>query len=142
MVSNGQGLRNEIAMNSKLIISQVLLFTVTLICMAKSDSPGLVLSEAWDIVSTSYPKYDHTTNILKDLEQFFPKNVKIYSIGKTTQNREMWVIKLGEDLSQPRPLLVPKIKIVANMHGDETLGRALTLMLAMDILKKKDSNHR
>lgn len=121
------------------------------------------LNEFWNIFSTSWPRYEKTTNVLHEMEQTFPENVKIYSIGKTVQDREMWVIKLSQDVSGERPVLVTPLKLVvsisfviriffyfsnfgleminliikqANMHGDETLGRALLHMLSVDILTK------
>lgn len=76
------------------------------------------------------------------MAETLPKNVQIYSIGKTVQKREMWVIKLGSDLTKKRSFLVPQMKLVANMHGDETLGRALLLMFAVDVLTKYQKGYR
>jgi hypothetical protein len=57
------------------------------------------------------------------MEELFPDNVQVYSIGQTVQGREQYVVKLSSNVTEERGLLVTPIKLVANMHGDETLGR-------------------
>jgi len=94
------------------------------------------LEDWWTTFSTSWPRFDKTTEILQEIDTVMDKNMDLYSIGKTVQGRDMWVIKLGSDLTQERPILTVPMKLVANMHGDETLGRALLLMFAVDILTK------
>jgi len=99
------------------------------------DSETAKLNELWTVFSTSYPKYNETTRLIHELEKVAPNLVHIYSVGQSVDEREMWVIHLAEDVTQPRPLLRPMVKIVANMHGDETLGRALNLMLATSLVQ-------
>jgi len=101
--------------------------------IANTDS----LNEWWTTVSTTNPKYEATTALLNSIQGTFPDLVQIYSIGKSVEGREQWVVKLSENVKN-RTLLKPPMKIVANMHGDETLGRALTLMLLVDLLKNYD----
>ena len=100
------------------------------------------LSKWWTTFSTSVPRYAETSVILKEMEQLFPDLVKLYSIGKSVDGLEMWTIHVAENVKEPRPLLRPMVKIVANMHGDETLGRALGLMLVTNLIQgyqKEDS---
>ena len=100
------------------------------------------LRQWWTTFSTSYPKYKQTTAILSEMQKLFPNLIKLYSIGKTVNGLEMWVINIAENVNKPRPLLRPMVKLVANMHGDETLGRALCLMLTVHFLdnyRKKDT---
>lgn len=103
------------------------------------------LSQWWKTVSTRYPKYDETTTLIKEMEKAFPDLVHIYTVGKSVLGKEMWVIHMGTNITGDRPLLRPPMKIVANMHGDETVGRALTLMMSVDLLRKyedEDSRFR
>ncbi|CAL8120113.1 unnamed protein product [Orchesella dallaii] len=98
------------------------------------------LEQLWKKVSTSYPRYKETTELLNGLQSGFPELVKIYSVGKSVEGREMWVINLRANMGQNRSLLQPPMKIVANMHGDETVGRSLVLMLAVDLIKRFEAN--
>jgi len=93
------------------------------------------LRKWWDQFSTSFLKYNATTDILQKMERTVPDLVKIYTIGKSVQGREMWVIQLNDNVTQSRPLLRPMVKIVANMHGDETLGRSLLLLLSTRLVQ-------
>jgi hypothetical protein len=116
----------------------VFIFLFHIIETVNGDEVTISLNHWWKTFSTSWTRYDQTTKILQIMEKTLPNNMNLYSIGKTVQGREMWVIKLGNDLQtkKERGLLVTPIKIVANMHGDETLGRALLLMFCVDILIK------
>ena len=42
----------------------------------------------------------------------------------------MECIHLSSNVRQKRPLLRPQVKFVANIHGDEVVGRELLLALA------------
>ena len=54
--------------------------------------------------------------------------VAIYSIGKSVENRQLWVTRISNEVAfsrkgnqQKRKQLKPMVKIVANMHGNEVL---------------------
>ena len=120
---------------------------VTLLCLFVGEkvSQGTEvesrrLSELWTTFSSSYPKYNETTSLLHEMENLFPDLVHIYSVGKSVDGRELWVIHVTEQVNESRALLRPMVKIVANMHGDETLGRALMLMLATNLVQQYKLN--
>ncbi|XP_026545885.1 carboxypeptidase D [Notechis scutatus] len=63
-----------------------------------------------------------------------------FSIGRSNEGRELWVLRLSEGLpgdegggGPPLPGR-PQVKLVANMHGDETLGRQLLVRLARELV--------
>lgn len=103
---------------------------------AESSPHDAILKSWWTKVATTYPKYAETLELLRDMEKTFPDLVHVYTVGKSVQGREMWVLEMSTNVTAERTLLKPPMKIVANMHGDETIGRALTLMLAVDMLEK------
>src|SRR6218665_3109108 len=47
-------------------------------------------------VSFQYHDYDSTTNFLKLVHERFPKLTRLYSIGKSVEGRELWVLHLSE----------------------------------------------
>lgn len=48
--------------------------------------------------------------------------------------RELWVLQISENVHKRTPGR-PRVKSVANMHGDETVGRALMFQLAQFLLE-------
>ena len=48
--------------------------------------------------------------------------------------RELWVLQITDNVKKRTPGR-PRVKLVANMHGDETVGRELTFQLAQFILE-------
>lgn len=78
------------------------------------------------------PHY-HTEAEIQDLFARLAKGnpdlVKIHSIGQTPEQRDLTVIEISQNV-QRRNLLKPMFKYVANMHGDETIGRELMIYLA------------
>ncbi|XP_063002757.1 carboxypeptidase D [Elgaria multicarinata webbii] len=66
---------------------------------------------------------------------------RLFSIGRSAEGRELWVLRLSAGLPEPGadpagPPIPgrPQVKLVANMHGDETLGRALLVRLARHLV--------
>lgn len=62
-----------------------------------------------------------------------------FSIGRSNDGRELWVLRLseglpGEDGGGPPLAGRPQVKLVANMHGDEALGRQLLVRLAQELV--------
>ncbi|KFM74875.1 Carboxypeptidase M, partial [Stegodyphus mimosarum] len=93
----------------------------------------LPLTQTTDI-DFVYHNYQSMTSVLHQLANEYPQLTKLYSIGKSTQGRELWVILVTSD-PQEEPLLKPNVKYVANMHGNEAVGRELMLHLTSYLLK-------
>lgn len=66
------------------------------------------------------------------LEDLFPHLATKYSIGKTVKGRQMHALALTARSENYKngDLLRPLIKVTANLHGDEALGRQMVLFLA------------
>ncbi|XP_013783691.1 carboxypeptidase M-like [Limulus polyphemus] len=80
-------------------------------------------------VDYQYHRYDDMTTLLQNITNRFPELTKLYSIGLSVDRKELWVILLSSTPNE-RPLLKPNVKYIANMHGDESVGRELLLHLA------------
>ncbi|KAM7378531.1 hypothetical protein PAMA_013434 [Pampus argenteus] len=63
----------------------------------------------------------------------------LYSIGRSVRGQQLWVLALG--VSPHRHTVgIPEFKYVANMHGNEVLGRVLLLQLINDLVRGYRNN--
>ena len=95
-----------------------------------------------------YHNYTSLQHLFRRLEQDYPTLIKLYSIGKSVQGRQLYVLRLSQGLDQVKenplndngdlafaPNGKPMFKYVANMHGNEAVGRQLVVFLAQYLAK-------
>lgn len=90
---------------------------------------GFKSSNVADIDTSKYLNTLELYNFATTLKRSYPELVDVYSVGQSVKKRELLVIKISNDVST-RKLGKPMFKYVANMHGDETIGRQLLIFLA------------
>nr|XP_022908553.1 carboxypeptidase D-like [Onthophagus taurus] len=88
-----------------------------------------------------YLNYQELTQYFKILQNEYPSLAKLESVGKSVKQRDLWVLRVGKDV-ESRPLLNPMMKLVANMHGDETVGRMLVIFMAQYLLDNYGRDER
>uniref|UniRef100_A0A182J566 Peptidase M14 domain-containing protein n=1 Tax=Anopheles atroparvus TaxID=41427 RepID=A0A182J566_ANOAO len=81
-----------------------------------------------------YRNNDELLDVLAHLQKDYPDLAKVHTIGQSREGRPLAVLEIRPNVNRPRPLLMPMFKYVANMHGDETVGRELLLYLAQFLL--------
>lgn len=79
-----------------------------------------------------YMNHDQVTAFLQDIvAQYGPDTehniVNLYSIGKSVEQRELWVMDISDNPTNTDELGEPEFKYVGNMHGDEVVGREMCL---------------
>ena len=72
--------------------------------------------------------YDEMTMFLKETSEKYPDITRLYSAGQSIEGRELWVIEITDNPGE-HELEEPEFKYVANMHGNEVVGRELLLNL-------------
>ena len=75
----------------------------------------------------SYHDYNELTDFLININSEFPAITNLFSIGQSVQGRELWVLEISDNPGVNE--IEPEFKYIANMHGDETVGRELCLYL-------------
>lgn len=83
--------------------------------------------------------YQEMKEFLIELTRQYPKISKLYSIGKSVENRDLYVIEIS-DKPGVHQFLKPEFRYVANMHGNEAVGREVVLNLAKLILENYETN--
>lgn len=82
-------------------------------------------------IAGAYPTHEQLGRELQSIAAAFPNTVRVFSIGKTNQGRELWVAKVSRNVGVDDDR--PEFKYVANMHGDEIVGRELMMRLIRDL---------
>lgn len=126
--------------------SFIVYFLLIFICETRVQSISdsvIQVSQSFKQQASGYDYFDHATltTYVKSLKENYPTLVDYYSIGESVQGKRLWVVKLSNNLYH-RPIGRPLVKIVANMHGDETVGRQLLIRLANYLPSHYDKNKR
>ncbi|XP_050552630.1 carboxypeptidase D isoform X1 [Spodoptera frugiperda] len=93
------------------------------------------------LLHPKYTRYDDLLKLTSELESTYPDLIKSYSIGKSVQGRQLLVLQISEDVKTPH-YERPSFKYVANMHGDESVGRQLMVYLAQYLLANYGKDER
>ncbi len=97
------------------------------------DAPGGVMG--------LYHDYDEMSAFLRAMQSNHPGLVRLYSLGETLGHREILAVQLtGEpDIIHPGR---PRVKFVANIHGNEAVGRELLLHFIQDLTTRYSHRER
>ncbi len=74
-----------------------------------------------------YHNYVSMVEKLKELNNKYPNITSLYTIGKSNEKRDLWVMIISD-----QPLIheagEPEVKYIGNMHGDESVGRECLIL--------------
>lgn len=91
---------------------------------------GAIIEDESFLQNPRYESNDELQDLLARLQKNHPTLVKVHNVGSSLENRPLLAVEIRPNIDRPRPLLMPMFKYVANMHGDETVGRELLIYLA------------
>jgi hypothetical protein len=69
------------------------------------------------ILDDGYPSYIENTKTLKAIANKCSSVMRLFSIGKSVQGRELWVMKISDNVGVDEA--EPEFKYISSMHGDE-----------------------
>lgn len=95
------------------------------------------------IFKTDFQHHNFTAmeSFMKEIHETYPKLTNFYSVGKSVENRDLWVLEISKNPGQ-HVSLVPEFKYIANMHGNEVVGREMLLLLIKYICENYGLNKR
>lgn len=114
---------------------------------------GLCICDDISVDTSHYHNYTTVQSLFRQFTQENPSLARLYSIGKSVEGRHLYVLRISQGLDQipdngdlskadhsdndlSFPLNgKPMIKYVANMHGNEAIGRELVIFLAEYLIK-------
>jgi len=105
----------------------------------------LTQSVSSDTVEEMLADYHNYTELVRELDSLvdrFPQLSRIYSLGNTTENRELIVIQISLGVTEDRVRLKPMMKLIANMHGNEAVGREMMVALSRYLLENFNTDER
>uniref|UniRef100_A0A8C3RKK8 Peptidase M14 domain-containing protein n=1 Tax=Chelydra serpentina TaxID=8475 RepID=A0A8C3RKK8_CHESE len=86
----------------------------------------------------SYHPSEQLGTFLKEVHRQHPSITSLHSVGRSVAGKDLWILVLGRFPTQ-HTIGIPEFKYIANMHGDETVGRELLLHL-IDFLVTNDKS--
>ncbi|XP_041971447.1 carboxypeptidase D-like isoform X2 [Aricia agestis] len=108
------------------------LFVILILFISENVSQSIEEDESL-LKNPKYMKYDELVDFFDTLQSSYPELAKVYSTGSSVEGRQLLVLQITEDVQGEHPER-PSFKYVANIHGDEAVGRQLVIYLAQYLL--------
>lgn len=86
-------------------------------------------AKAVESILNKYHNNEEVHQYLFDLAQKYPDITRLYSIGESVEGKKLWALEITENPGK-HELLKPEFNYVANIHGNEIVGREILLHLA------------
>lgn len=91
--------------------------------------------------SFKHHNYEEMTWLLKEFARKHSDIARLYDIGKSVQNRKLWVMEISDNPGTHEPM-EPEVKLVANIHGNEVIGKEVLLHFIRYLCHNYNVNRR
>ncbi len=79
---------------------------------------------------SAYHNYKETTDLLKQMAAANPDIASVFSIGKTTEGRDIWCLRINSSAKGDTPSSKPGAFFMGNVHAREHLADEVPLLFA------------
>ncbi|MEI7732881.1 MAG: M14 family zinc carboxypeptidase [Verrucomicrobiota bacterium] len=93
-------------------------------------------------LGTNYHTYATLTSELQQYTNRYFNYCRLYSIGRTGQNRDLWAMKITANPDATNGALKPRVRLASTIHGDEPLGVEMCLYLVDQLVTGCVTNTR
>lgn len=90
--------------------------------------------KARQVRTEGYHSITSLTQELIDLAAAYPSICRLYSIGKSEEGRDLWVMKISDNVDTQED--EPEFSYISSMHGNEPVGMELCMNLIHLLLEK------
>lgn len=85
--------------------------------------------------------YEQLTWFMKYFAEEYSSITRLYSIGSTVQNRQLWAMEISDNPGRHEPG-EPEAKYISNIHGNEVLGREILLQFIKYLCEGYEKNEK
>lgn len=97
------------------------------------SSHQLKSDKGYNDIYKDYPTNEDDLKTYQQLAEAYPQLVSLFSIGKTSTGLDIWAIKISDNVQEDE--VEPEFAYIANMHGNEVVGRRLMVRLMQEMLE-------
>lgn len=90
----------------------------------------------------NFLNYAEMSAKLVEIAKTHPTRTFLYSIGKSGENRDLWVMAIAKEQPNTHVLLRPEIKFVGNVYGGEVLTREILLKFIQLLVNNPENDTR
>ena len=116
------------------------LFLLGFLCLT---TPPVSIASQASLDLDRYHDYHTVKKLFLELESRYPRLAALHTIGRSVEQRELYVLRITDSVQDSeRRLGKPMFKWVANMHGNEAVGRELVVQMAKYLLENYGQDER
>lgn len=101
---------------------------------------GVLILIAFASLAESYKSYEEISSILSKYSVDYPNKAHLYSIGKSVEGRDLWVLAVANSRPKWHVPLRAEVKFIGNIHGNELLTGEILLNYARLLVENPDKD--
>lgn len=117
----------------RIVCLSIVLISIFITTKSEETIPELLLKE--------YHDYESMKKLLAEFAHTFRSISRLRSVGKSVKQRDLLVFQITDNPDEIEPG-EPAFKYVANMHGDEAIGREMLISLIFHLLSNYNKDER